>query len=299
MKRMLALITAVALLFWFGLSMIFIVDQREYAVISSFGELKRIIATPGVELKWPMPFEQLVRLDKRIQTINYTEADGYTVADSPNLLISLMIKWRIANPRKYFMHFGTNAEVTQNKLSQAVGTALDKQLTQLTLANLLSSDQSAMLVAVREQVQSEMTELGVEMVDVRFQRIDLPAQQTKLVYQRMQAEQQQMLAQLSASGLEQAQKMRAQAERQRQDILALGYKKAQSIKGEGDAQASAIEAEALQSAPQFYHFFKSLEVYRRSFSARDVMVVDPSSEFFRFMRQPLAAQANAESKRAK
>ncbi len=299
MKRMLALITAVAFLFWFGLSMIFIVDQREYAVVSSFGELRRVIATPGVEVKWPLPFEHLVRLDKRIQTIHYTEANGYTVADSPNLLISLMIKWRIVNPRKYFMHFEANAEAAQNKLSQAVGTALDKQLAQLTLANLLSTDQSTMLVTVREQINTEMSELGVEVVDVRLERIDLPSEQAKVVYQRMQVDQQQMLTQLRSSGLEQAQQIRAQAERQRQDTLALAYKKAQRIKGEGDAQASAIEAEALQSAPQFYHFFKSLEVYRRSFSGRDVMVVDPSSEFFRFMRQPLATQANADSKRAK
>ncbi len=291
MKRMLALIIAVALLFWFGLSMIFIVDQREYAIVSSFGslgQLKRVIASPGVQVKLPMPLESVVRLHKRIQTINYTEADGYAMADVPNVLVSLIIKWRIVEPREYFTRVGKSSAVAQNKLSPIVSAALRKQLAQRTLASLLSSDQQPMLRAVREQVSPEVKVLGIEIIDVQLKRIDLPAVATKVVYQQMQAEYQQLLAQLRSDGTEQAQKIRVEAERQREDILALAYKNAQGIKGEGDAQASAIEAEALQSSPHFYHFFKSLEVYRRSFSGRDVMVVDPSSEFFRFMRRPLA-----------
>jgi membrane protease subunit HflC len=293
MNRIVALVVSIVIVLFVFSSMIFVVDQRRFAIVFALGEVKQVITEPGLYFKLPPPFQNIVYLDKRIQTIDNPDADRYITAEKKNLLVDLFVKWRISDPRRYFISFKGDQPLAQDRLSQIIRAALNEEFAKRTVSEVVSNEREVVMQAVRKKVGPDAASIGIEIVDVRLKRVDLLSAISESVYRRMEAERKQVANQLRSTGAAEAEQIRADADRQREVLLAEAYKGAQVIKGDGDAKASAIYADAFGRDPQFYQFYRSLDAYRHSFRKNDLIVVDPNSEFFRFMRSPGAAAADA------
>lgn len=267
-------------------SSIFVVDQRKYAVVFSFGQIVRVIENPGIQVKLPAPFESVRFFDRRILTIDNPEAERFITAEKKNLLVDSYVKWRIVDPRKFFISFKGDERLAQDRLTQLVRSALNEEFTKRTVRELISDQREEVMQGIRKKVADDASDIGVEIVDVRLKRVDLLAEISDSVYRRMEAERKRVANELRSMGAAESDKIRANAERQRDTILAEAYRDAQKIKGAGDAKATALYAEAFGRDPQFAQFYQSLEAYRSSFKdKKDVMVVEPSGEFFKFLHK--------------
>ena len=286
MNRLIAGAIAFIVLIYILSSSIFVVDQRKFAVVFSFGQIVRVIEKPGLQIKYPSPFESVRFFDRRILTIDNPEAERFITAEKKNLLVDSYVKWRIVDPRKFFISFKGDERLAQDRLTQLVRSALNEEFTKRTVRELISDQREQVMQGIRKKVADDASDIGVEIVDVRLKRVDLLAEISDSVYRRMEAERKRVANELRSTGAAESDKIRANAERQRDTILAEAYRDAQKIKGAGDAKATALYAEAFGRDPQFAQFYQSLEAYRNSFKdKRDVMVVEPSSEFFKFMRK--------------
>jgi membrane protease subunit HflC len=275
----------VALIFVLS-SSIFVLDQRNFAVVFAFGQIVRVIEQPGLQIKYPAPFENVRFFDRRILTIDTPEAERFITSEKKNLLVDSFVKWRIVDPRKFFVSFKGDERLAQDRLTQLVRSALNEEFTKRTVREIISDQREEVMQGIRKKVAMDASEIGVEIVDVRLKRIDLLAEISDSVYRRMEAERKRVANELRSTGAAESDKIRANAERQRDTILAEAYRDAQKIKGSGDAKATALYAEAFGRDAQFAQFYQSLEAYRSSFKdKRDVMVVEPSSEFFKFMNK--------------
>ena len=267
-------------------SSIFIVDQRKFAVVFSFGQIVRVIETPGLRVKLPSPFENVRFFDRRILTIDNPEAERFITAEKKNLLVDSYVKWRIVDPRKFFISFKGDERLAQDRLTQLVRSALNEEFTKRTVRELISDQREEVMQGIRKKVADDAADIGVEIVDVRLKRVDLLAEISDSVYRRMEAERKRVANELRSTGAAESDKIRANAERQRDTILAEAYRDAQKIKGAGDAKATALYAEAFGRDPQFAQFYQSLEAYRSSFKdKKDIMVVEPNGEFFKFLHK--------------
>jgi membrane protease subunit HflC len=280
-------------------STLFIVDQKSVGVVYALGEIKEVITEPGLKAKLPPPFQNVVFLDKRIQTLDSTETRAIFTAEKKSLVIDWLAKWRIAEPRQFIRNNGTDFRNLESRLSQVVQAAFNEEVTKRTVRGVLSDEREKVMQDVKSRLLDEAKSFGIELVDIRIKRVDFVADITDAVYRRMQSERQQVANELRSQGVADGERIRADADKQREVILAEAYRDAQKIKGEGDAKASALYADAFGRDPQFAQFYRSLEAYRASFRSRsDVMVVDPSSEFFKAMRgAPLATPAPAAAPR--
>jgi membrane protease subunit HflC len=268
-------------------STLFIVDQRQVAVIFALGEIKQVITEPGLNWKLPPPFQNVVFLDKRVQTLDSPETRPIFTAEKKSLVIDWLVKWRISEPRQFIRNNGTDLRNLENRLSPVVQAAFNEEVTKRNVQGVLSRERDRVTNDVRARLADEASGFGIEIVDVRIKRVDFVADITDSVYRRMESERKQVANELRAEGTAEGEKIRADADRQREVILAEAYRAAQKIKGEGDARASALYADAFGRDPQFAQFYRSLEAYRGSFKDRsDVMVLEPGSEFFRAMRAP-------------
>jgi modulator of FtsH protease HflC len=277
-------------------STLFIVDQRQVAVVYALGEIKEVITEPGLKFKLPPPLQNVVFLDKRIQTLDSPETRPIFTAEKKSLVIDWLVKWRISESRQFIRNNGVDFRNLELRLSPVVQAAFNEAVTKRTVSGVLASDRERVMQDVRERLADDAKSFGIEIVDVRIKRVDFVADITDAVYRRMQSERQQVANELRSTGSAEAEKIRADADRQRQVIIAEAYRDAQKVKGEGDAKASALYADAFGRDPQFAQFYRSLEAYRASFRNKsDVMVLDPSSDFFRAMRggPPTAAPAPA------
>ena len=267
-------------------SSIFVVDQRKFAVVFSFGQIVRVIESPGIQVKMPAPFESVRFFDRRILTIDNPEAERFITAEKKNLLVDSYVKWRIVDPRKFFISFKGDERLAQDRLTQLVRSALNEEFTKRTVRELISDQREEVMQGIRKKVADDASDIGVEIVDVRLKRVDLLAEISDSVYRRMEAERKRVANELRSMGAAESDKIRANAERQRDTILAEAYRDAQKIKGAGDAKATALYAEAFGRDPQFAQFYQSLEAYRSSFKdKKDVMVVEPTGEFFKFLHK--------------
>ncbi len=267
-------------------SSIFVVDQRKFAVVFSFGQIVRVIEKPGIQIKYPAPFESVRFFDRRILTIDNPEAERFITAEKKNLLVDSYVKWRIVDPRKFFISFKGDERLAQDRLTQLVRSALNEEFTKRTVRELISDQREEVMQGIRKKVADDAADIGVEIVDVRLKRVDLLAEISDSVYRRMEAERKRVANELRSTGAAESDKIRANAERQRDTILAEAYRDAQKIKGAGDAKATALYAEAFGRDPQFAQFYQSLEAYRSSFrDKKDVMVVEPNGEFFKFLHK--------------
>jgi membrane protease subunit HflC len=285
-NRLLAAIAGLIGLFYIVTSSIFVVDQRNYAVVFSFGQIVRVIEQPGLQAKLPAPFENVRFFDRRILTIDTPEAERFITSEKKNLLVDSYVKWRIVDPRKFFVSFKGDERLAQDRLTQLVRSALNEEFTKRTVREIISDQREQVMQGIRKKVADDASDIGVEIVDVRLKRVDLLAEISDSVYRRMEAERKRVANELRSTGAAESDKIRANAERQRDTILAEAYREAQKIKGSGDAKATALYADAFGRDPQFAQFYQSLQAYRSSFKdKRDVMVVEPNSEFFKFMNK--------------
>ena len=264
---------------------LFTVDQRERAIVFQLGEMKEVITTPGLHFKWP--FIQNVRyFDARILTLDTPDAERYITSEKKNLLVDTFVKWKINDARQYYISVGDEAQA-QTRISQTVNATLREEFGKHTVHEVVSEDRDEIMKIVRERANLDAKKIGVEIIDVRLKRVDLPQEVSESVYKRMDAERKSVANQLRSEGSSEAERIRAEADKEREVIIANAYKEAQRIKGEGDAKAAAAYAQAFGQNPEFYAFYRSLEAYRSSFKNRsDVLVLEPNSEFFKYLKGP-------------
>jgi modulator of FtsH protease HflC len=266
-------------------STLFVVDQRQVAVIYALGEIREVITEPGLKFKLPPPFQNVVFLDRRIQTLDSTESRPIFTAEKKSIVIDWMIKWRVADARQFIRNNGADIRTLEQRLSPVVHAAFNEEVTKRTVGGVLSTERDKVMQDVRTRLTDEAKSFGIDILDVRIKKVDFVANITDSIYSRMRSERQQVANQLRSTGAAEGEKIRADADKQREIIVAEAYREAQKVKGEGDAKSSAIFAEAFGRDPQFAQFYRSLEAYRASFRNRsDVMVLDPGSDFFRAMR---------------
>jgi membrane protease subunit HflC len=288
MMRLLASLIGAAVAVALVSSTVFVVDQHRYAVVYALGELREVISEPGLNVKAPSPLQDVVFLDKRLQTLDTPDGERFMTSDKKDLLVDAFIKWRIVNPRQYMIANGSNADRAGERLNQLVRNALTTEVGKRNLADVLSGGKRTDVAdAVRADLASQVRDMGVEIFDVRVKRIDFVDQVNKAVYERMKADRVRVANELRASGEAEAETIRADAERQRSTILADAQRDAETIKGEGDAQASQIYAQSFGKNPEFYRFYRSMEAYKATFKGRnDVLVLDSNSEFFKYFKGP-------------
>jgi membrane protease subunit HflC len=263
---------------------LFTVDQRQHAMVFQLGEIKEVIDEPG--LKFKLPLIQNVRyFDKRILTMDTAEPERFITSEKKNVLVDHFVKWRIVDPRLYYESVAGDEARARTRLTQTVNAGLREEFGRRTVHDVVSGERELIMDQMRERADRDARTIGVQIVDVRLKRVDLPNEVSESVYRRMEAERKRVANELRSQGAAEAEKIRADADRQREVIVAEAYRSAQQVKGEGDAKATAIYAEAFGKNPSFYSFYRSLEAYRASFAGKeDVLVVDPSSDFFRFMK---------------
>ncbi|KAF3998861.1 protease modulator HflC [Glaciimonas immobilis] len=287
MNRLISLAVGVFIVLGLLLSTVFVVDQRQYGILFAFGEVKEVISEPGLHFKLPAPFQNVVFLDKRILTIDPPEADRFITAEKKNVLIDAFVKWRITDPKLFFVSFGVDEQRAQERMSQIVKAALNEEITKRTVREVISGERGKVMDALRKKVAEEARQIGVDIVDVRLKRVDYVDQINASVYDRMKSERARVANELRSTGFAESEKIRADADKQRTVILAEAYRDAENMRGEGDAKASQTYAQAFSKSPEFYKFYRSLEAYRASFKTRqDLMVIDPSSEFFKYFKNP-------------
>ncbi len=268
-------------------STVFVVDQRRFAIVFALGEVREVIAEPGLHFKLPPPFQNVIYLDKRVLTLDTPDADRFITAEKKNILVDAFVKWRIVEPRLYYVSFSGDERAAANRMSQIIKAALNDEITKRTVRQVISGERGAVMQAVQNKVIAEAKQIGVGIVDVRLKRVDYIEQINASVYDRMRAERVRVANELRSTGSAESEQIRADADRQRTVILAEAFREAEKIKGEGDAKASAIYAGAFGKNPEFYKFYRSLEAYRASFKAHgDVMVIDSNSEFFKYFKNP-------------
>lgn len=293
MSRPISILIALAIIIGIASSMLFVVDQRKYAVVFALGEVKQVISEPGLHFKLPPPFQNVMFIEKRILTLDTPDADRFITAEKKNILVDAYVKWRITDPRLFFVSFGGDESRTQDRLAQIVKAALNEEITKRTVREVISGERNAVMAAVNRKVSEEGKQLGLEIIDVRLKRVDYVEQISASVFDRMRAERTRVANELRSTGFAESEKIRADADRQRTVILAEAYREAEGIRGKGEAQATQIYGQAFNQNPEFFRFYRSLEAYRNSFKDRnDVMVIEPNSEFFRYFKNT-APQAPA------
>jgi membrane protease subunit HflC len=273
-------------------SALFVVDQRQFAVVYALGEIKEVIAQPGLKFKMPPPFQNVVFLDRRIQSLDSPETRPVFTAEKTSLVIDWLVKWRIKDPRQFIRNNGTDVRNAEARLAPIVQAALNEEVTKTTVRQVLSTERDKVMQGVIRRLADDATSFGIEIVDVRVKRVDFAANITESVYRRMESERKRVANETRSTGQAEGETIRADADKQREVIVAEAYRDGQKVRGEGDAKASALYAEAFGRDPQFAQFYRSLEAYRASFRQKsDVIVVDPGSEFFRAMRGESSAPA--------
>ena len=268
-------------------STIFVVDQRRYAIVFALGQVKEVIDKPGLHFKLPPPFQNVVYMDKRILTLDTPDVNRFITSEKSNVLVDSFIKWRISDPRLYYVSFAGDEARAQSRLSQVIKAALSDEITKRTVREVISGQRAAVMAAVQTKLIAEAKEVGIGIVDVRLKRVEYTEQNINSVYERMRAERVRVANESRSTGAAESEQIRADADRQRTVIIAEAFRDAEKVKGDGDAKASAIYAEAFGKNPEFARYYRSLEAYRASFKDRsDVIVVDPSSEFFKYFKAP-------------
>jgi membrane protease subunit HflC len=285
MPKLLVAAIAVFIGVFFANSCLYIVDQRQYAIVFALGQVKEVRKTPGLYFKLPVPFQNVAFFDNRVQTIDTPDAERFITSEKKNLLVDTYVKWRIADPRLYFVRLNGDTERAASRMNQIVKAALNEEITKRTVREVVSGERNQVMNSIVAKVSDDAAEIGVDIIDVRLKRVDLLPEVSESVYRRMEAERKRVANDLRATGAAESERIRADADRQREVILANAYRDAQTIKGEGDAQAASIYNSAFGKNPEFFAFYRSLDAYKQTFSSKsDVMVIDPKSDFFRFMR---------------
>jgi membrane protease subunit HflC len=282
------LLAVIVVLFLLVSSSLYIVDQRQRAIVFQLGEVVSVKTSPGLYFKIPMV--QNVRFfDSRILTMDAEEPERFITSEKKNVLVDLFVKWRIVDVKQYFISVQGDEALARVRLAQTVNSSLRDEFGNRTVHEVISGERDKIMEIMRQKADADARNIGVEVVDVRLKRVDLPSEVSESVYRRMEAERKRVANELRSTGFADSEKIRSNADRQREVIMAKAYRDAQKNKGEGDANATKIYAEAFSKNPEFYSFYRSLEAYKQSFQNKsDMMVLEPNSEFFKYLKNPKA-----------
>ncbi|WP_297474444.1 protease modulator HflC [Ferrovum sp.] len=271
------------------LGTLYTVNQIQYAVVFQLGEVVAVRTQPGLYFKFPLV--QNVRLfDNRIRTLDNNDPERFITAEKKPLLVDYFVKWKIDDPKQYYVSVGGDEQRAKIRLTQTVNDDLRAAFAQRTVHEAVSGDRESIMESMRQRAEKDAQQIGVRVLDVRIRRVELPPEVTESVYRRMEAERKRVANELRSTGAGEAEKIRADADRQREVILADAFRTAQEIKGGGDAKAAALYSAAYGKNPEFYAFYRSLETYKQGFKSKaDVLVLDPATPFFRYFNSPTGA----------
>lgn len=262
------------------------VDQRQAAIKFRLGEIVAVQKEPGLYFRVPM-IENVRLYDTRIQTLDTKDAERIQTMEKNNVMVDSYIKYRIVDVKQFYVSTGGDISKAEIRLGQSVNNDLREEFSKRTLSDVISGERTKIMEDLRAKSDADARSIGIEVLDVRLKRVDLAKEINAKVYERMDSERKRVANELSSKGAAEAEKIKADAERQREIILAEAYRDAQKIKGEGDAGAARIYAQAFTKNPEFYSFYRSMEAYRNSFRSKsDVMVLEPSSDFFKYLKNP-------------
>ncbi len=265
----------------------FIVDQRQNAIVFRLGEVISVKKEPGLFFKIPL-LDNVRYFDVRILTIDTPEPQLFLTSEKKNVQVDLFIKWRISDVRQYYVSIvggGGGESQAATRLLQTINEGLRAEFGRRTVHDVVSGERDKIMDLMRKKASEDASKIGIEVLDVRLKRVDLPESVTDSVYQRMVAERTRVANELRSTGAAESEKIRAEADKARAFIVADAYREAQKIKGEGDAKAAAIYAKAYEQSPEFYAFYRSLDAYKASFKGKsDVLVLDPNSDFFKYFK---------------
>ena len=273
----------VLLLLLLGINSVYVVKETEKAVKLRFGELIEDNIQPGLHFKYPFA-DDIRKVDGRVLTLD-AETESFFTSERKRLMVDSYAKWRVASVGDYYRATGGDELLAQNRLANRINDGLRNQFGVRTLHEVVSGERDQLMMEILNDLnQTVRNSLGIEVIDVRVKRIDLPDEVSDQVFRRMTAEREKEARELRAKGKEQAEIIRADADRQKTIIEANAYSESEKIRGEGDARASALYAAAFEKDPEFYAFTRSLNAYRKSFSSKgDILLVDPNSDFFRYL----------------
>jgi membrane protease subunit HflC len=265
---------------------VYTIDQRRAAIKFQLGEVVAVQTQPGLFFKVPL-LQDVKYFDTRIQTLDSRDAERFLTSENKNVLVDSFVKWRVIDVRQYYVSVRGDSLAAEARIAQTINDALRAEFARRTVHDVVSGEREKIMSTVADRVDKDVRNIGVEVVDVRLKRVDLVPEISSDVYRRMESERKRVANELRATGQAEKEKIMADADRQRQVIVAEAYSQAQKAKGEGDAQATKIYAEAYQRNPEFFSFYRSMEAYRQSLRSKsDVMVLDPSSDFFKYLKSP-------------
>jgi len=264
---------------------IYTVDQRQYAIKFQLGEFIDAKTEAGLYFKVPL-LQNIKVYDRRILTLDAPRPDRITTSEKTPLNVDFIAYWRIIDVRKYYQAVTGDEELAKQRLAQTIRFSLPQEINKRTIHEAISAERDKIMATTRARADADAKQIGVEIVEVRLRRVELPEEVLPQVYQRMESERKRVANELRSQGGAESEKIRADADRQRQVILADAYRQAQKAKGDGDAKSAAIYAAAYGQNPEFYAFYRSLEAYKATFRSKgDLMVLDPNSEFFQYLKQ--------------
>ncbi len=285
MNKIAPLLTAFLVVLFAFSQTLFTVDEREFAMVRQLGEVVAIKDQPGLNFK--IPFIQTVsKYSKQILTLDSPESERFNTKENQPVQVDSFVKWQISDAREFYRAVGGDEKQAERRIGQTVTSLLREEFGRRTLQEVISGDREKIMAIVREAAESDAKKIGVRVVDVRLKRVDFDESVSTRVFDRMRSERQRVAAELRSTGAAESERIKADADKQAQVILAEAYKKAQEMQGSGDAKAAAIYSAAYGQNAEFYAFYRSLEAYKASFKNKsDVMVLDPSADFFRFLKQ--------------
>jgi membrane protease subunit HflC len=286
MKFSMPILAALVALLFIASQSVYTVDQRKYAIKFQLGEIVETKTTAGLYFKVPL-VQNVKFYDKVNLTLDNPEPDRVTTSEKKPLLVDFVVLWRIIDVSQYYRSVQGDEEAARRRLSQTVRANLAEEFNKHDVHEAISSARDKITTVTQQKANADAKSIGVEVIDVRLRRVELPPDVTGPVYQRMESERRRVANELRSLGAAESEKIRADADRQRTVILADAYSKAQNVKGEGDAKAAAIYAQAYGRNPEFYAFYRSLEAYKATFHNKsDLMVLDPSGQFFQYFKDP-------------
>jgi len=286
MRFSIPLLAALVAVLFVASQSVYTVDQRKYAIKFQLGEIVETKTTAGLYFKVPL-VQNVKFYDKVNLTLDNPEPDRVTTSEKKPLLVDFVVLWRITDVGQYYRSVQGDEEAARRRLSQTVRANLAEEFNKHDVHEAISSARDKITSVTQQKANADAKSIGVEVIDVRLRRVELPPDVTGPVYQRMESERRRVANELRSLGAAESEKIRADADRQRTVILADAYSEAQKIKGSGDAKASATYAQAYTQNPEFYSFYRSLEAYRATFRSKsDLMVLDPSSDFFQYFKDP-------------
>jgi membrane protease subunit HflC len=269
----------------------FTVNQTQYVLVQRLGEIVSVKKAPGLYFKVPF-VDNLKYFDNRILTLDWEQPAKFITSENKYMMVDSFVKWRIVDPKKYYVSIKEGGEIAaEDRLSKVVNAGLRAEFGIRTVHDVIAGERGVIMDNLRKKADLEARQMGIEVVDVRLKRVDYSEEISKSVFDRMIAERKRLANQLRSEGAAASEKIRADADKQREVIVAEAYREAQKTKGEGDAKAAEIYNQSYSRNPEFYAFYRSQEAYKNSFKSKsDVMVLDPNSDFFKYMRTPKKAK---------